>query len=394
MPSRLLTAIAPYVFWELDARREAMRAQGRELLDLGIGSPDQLIPDVVREAMHRAVEERALSGYPHFRAHPGLLTAIEGFLSTRFGVHVDPVREVVALAGSKEGLAELVLSHVNPGDVVLIPAVYYPVYARAPQLAGATPVCVPLLADGRLDLDAISAADLSRARLLIVNYPCNPTTASVSLDEFERLVAFARRHDVLLVSDLAYSELSYDGFVVPSVLQVPGAREVAVELHTCSKSFNMAGIRIGFAVGKAAAIRTLDQYRANIGYGVSTFAQRAGEAAFTHHAALVPPIVAEYRARRDALVAAFRAHDWPVEAPRSTMYLWLDVPPGYDDWQWVDALMQATGVVVTPGVAFGEAGRGHFRVSFVRPAADLALAAGHIAQFALTSPVPVPLPVP
>ncbi len=389
MSSRLLSAIAPYVFWELDARREAMRAQGRQLLDLGIGSPDQAIPDVVKEAMHRAVDEPALSGYPHFRAHPRLCTAFEGFLSSRFGVSVDPTRDVVALAGSKEGLAELVLAHVNPGDVVLIPAVYYPVYTRAPQLAGATPVCVPLLDDGRLDLDAVSAADLARARVLIVNYPCNPTTASVTLGEFERLVEFARRHALLLISDLAYSELAYDGFVVPSVLQVPGARDVAVELHTCSKSFNMAGIRIGCAVGNAAAIKTLDQYRANIGYGVSTFAQRAGEAAFTHHAALVPPIVAEYRARRDALVAAFRAHGWDVHAPRATMYLWLSVPPGYDDWQWVDALMQATGVVVTPGIAFGEAGRGHFRVSFVRPADDLTVAATQIAQFALAAPVPV-----
>jgi len=382
MPSGLLNAIPPYVFWELDARRAALRAQGRTLLDLGIGSPDQPIPAVVVEAMQRAAAEPALSGYPYFRAHPDFLGAVTAYLHARFGVSVDPTREVVALAGSKEGLAELVLSHVDPGDVVLIPAVYYPVYARAPQLAGATPVCVPLLEDGRLDLDAIDPASLARARMLVVNYPSNPTTATISLDEYGRLVDFARTHQLLLVSDLAYSELSYDGYTVPSALQVPGAKDVAVELHTCSKSFNMAGVRIAFVAGNPQAIDTLDQYRANIGYGVSTLAQRAGEAAFTHHASIVPGVVAEYRRRRDAIVQAFRDRAWSVIAPSATMYLWLKVPPGYEDWAWVDALMQGPGVVVTPGVAFGQAGRGHFRLSFVRPPEVLASAAALIAEFA------------
>ncbi len=390
MPSQLLSAIPPYVFWELDARRAALRAQGRTLLDLGIGSPDQPIPGVVVEAMQRAVAEPTLSGYPHFRGHPDFTGAVAAYLHARFGVSVDPTRDVVALAGSKEGLAELVLSHVNPGDVVLIPAVYYPVYARAPQLAGATPVCVPVLDDGRLDLESINPVSRARARMLIVNYPSNPTTATATLAEYGRLVQFARTHGLLLVSDLAYSELAYDGYTVPSVLQVPGAADVAVELHTCSKSFNMAGVRIAFAAGNSDALDALDQYRANIGYGVSTLAQRAGEAAFTHHAAIVPPVVAEYRRRRDAVVSAFRENGWPVSAPSATMYLWLRVPAGYDDWGWVDALMQGPGVVVTPGVAFGEAGRGHFRLSFVRPAADLTSAAALIAGFAATSPALVP----
>jgi LL-diaminopimelate aminotransferase len=383
MSSQLLAAIPPYVFWELDARRNALRAEGRSFIDVGIGSPDQAIAPVVLEAMQRAVTEPALSGYPYFRGHPAYFAAITRYVAERFAVTVDPTRELIALAGSKEGLAELVLAHVNPGDVVLIPAIYYPVYARAPQLAGATPVCVPFLADGRLDLDAIAPADLARARMLVVNYPSNPTTATVPLREYERLVEFARRHALLLVSDLAYSELAFDGFVVPSVLQVPGAKDVAVELHTCSKSFSMAGVRIAFMMGNAAAITALDDYRANIGYGVSTFAQRAGEAAFTHHATIVPPVVAEYRARRDAMVAAFNSQDWPVSAPSATMYLWLDVPAGYGDWDWVDALMQGPGVVVTPGIAFGETGRGHFRVSLVQPPSVLATAAARIASLRL-----------
>ena len=215
---------------------------------------------------------------------------------------------------------------------------------------------------------------------MIVNYPCNPTTVSVTLAELARLVAFAERHSLLLVSDLAYSELSFDGYTVPSVLQVPGAIKVAVELHSCSKSFNMAGLRIAFVAGNARAIEVLDQYRSNVGYGVSTMSQMAGATAFTHHAALIPPIVAEYKVRRDALVAAFNRGGWSVVAPNSTMYLWLDVPSGYGDWSWVEALMDGAGVVVTPGLAFGEAGTGHFRLSLVQPAEVLVQAAEAIIQ--------------
>lgn len=196
-------------------------------------------------------------------------------------------------------------------------------------------------------------------------------------------MAFAEQHDILLLSDLAYSELSFDGYVVPSVLQVPGASRVAVETHTCSKSFNMAGVRIAFVAGKQEAIARLDAYRSNIGYGVSTLSQLAGATAFAHAAELVPPIVTEYRARRDRLVAAMRAGGWDVASPAATMYLWLDVPAGFDDWGWVDALMAGPGVVVTPGIAFGDAGRGKFRVSLVQNGDTLAAAAAGI-----TSTVP------
>ena len=380
MTSRTLSAIPPYIFWELDARRNAARAAGRTLIDLGIGSPDQPIPGVVIEEMQRVAADRGLSRYPHFKGSESFVAAVAKYMHERFAVALDPTRELMALAGSKEGIAELVLSHCNPGDVVLVPEVYYPVYARASQLAGATPVFMPILSDGTLDLDAIAPTDLARARIMIVNYPCNPTTASVTLAELARLVAFAERNSLLLVSDLAYSELSFDGYTVPSVLQVPGAMKVAVELHTCSKSFNMAGLRIAFVAGNARAIEILDQYRSNVGYGVSTMSQMAGATAFTHHVALIPPIVAEYKVRRDALVAAFNRGGWNVVAPNSTMYLWLDVPPGYGDWSWVEALMDGAGVVVTPGLAFGEAGTGHFRLSLVQPADVLVQAAEAIIQ--------------
>lgn len=385
-PSALLGALPPYVFYELDARRAKARAAGRALIDVGIGSPDGPIPPVVVEAMQRAAADRGLSGYPAFRVHPGLAEATAAYFATRFGVTVDPGREVLALAGSKEGLAELVLASVNPGDVVLIPAVHYPVYARAPRLAGGRAVPVPVDAAGMLQLERVAPADLARARMLVVNYPSNPTTATATLEELGRLLAFAEAHDLLLVSDLAYGELGFDGEAVPSVLQLPGAMARAVELHTCSKSFNMAGVRIAVMVGHRGALDLLDSYRSNIGYGVSTLAQVAGAAAFAHHASIVPPIVAEYQRRRDALVAALRRGGWPVTPPRASMYLWLPVPDGVDDWGWVDALIDGPGVVVTPGVAFGEAGQGRYRVSLVQPVDRLEAAAAGLVAAAASLP--------
>lgn len=376
--SATLDSIPPYVFYELDDRRAAARAVGKTLIDVGIGSPDGPIPAVVIETMQRVAAERPLSGYPYFRAHPAFQCAVAGYLERRFGVTIEPATEMLALAGSKEGIAELILAHAKPGDVVLVPEVYYPVYARATLLAGAEPVFVPFLPDGRLDLDAITPQQAQRARVMIVNYPGNPTTSSVSLDELARYVEFATAHDIVLLSDLAYSELSFDGYAVPSALQVPGAKAVAVELHTCSKSFNMAGVRSAFIAGNRAAIARLDAYRANIGYGASTLAQLAGATAFDNAEQIVPPIVAEYRVRRDAFAAAMNAGGWAVTAPRATMYFWLDVPEAYDDWAWVDALIAGPGVVVTPGMAFGAAGKGKFRVSLVQGADRLREAAAGI----------------
>lgn len=367
--SNKLGSIPPYVFWELDARRATLRAAGKSLVDFGIGSPDQPVPDAVVEAIRVAAGERTLSGYPHFSGHPEFRSTIAAFMQDRFGVAIDPENEVMPVAGSKEGLAEIVLAMCNPGDVVLIPEIHYPVYARAPQLAGAVPVFVPFAKDGsgRMMLESISADDLARAKIMIVNYPSNPTTAVATREELARIVAFAERHGLLIVSDLAYSELSYDGLVVPSILELEGAKDVAIEMHTCSKSFNMAGLRIGFAVGNAEAINVLDMYRSNVGYGVSTLPQRAAIAAFKDHRTITPPIVAEYKRRRDGLGKALQDNGWNVTVPNATMYFWLDVPKGFDDWGWVDALMQGPGIVVTPGIAFGAAGAGKFRMSLVQP---------------------------
>ncbi len=376
-----LRRLPAYVFAELDRRKAAARARGIALVDLGIGSPDLPIAPGILDALATAARDPSAHGYPPFRGIPRFFDAIQGFMRSRFGVDVEPSREALALSGAKEGIAQLLMALCSPGDVVLVPEIYYPVYARAAWLAGADVRWVRMRKDDDflLDLDAIPEEDARRARLLIVNYPNNPTGASADRAFYERAVAFARETDTLLMSDLAYSELTFDGSTAPSALEIDGARDVTIEFHSFSKTFSMAGLRIGFAVGNAEAIEALAAYRTNVGYGTPTAVQHAASYALDHRAELVPPKVAAYRARRDAMSSAFAAAGWRIPVPPASMYLWLPVPEGVDDWAWVQTLIDEDGVVVTPGVAFGDGGRGFFRISLVRDEATLARAASAIA---------------
>jgi LL-diaminopimelate aminotransferase len=384
-PTALLTELPPYVFAELDRLKARARARGQALLDLGIGSPDQPVPAPVAEALAQAAADPALRGYPPFRGLPRFFDAVATFMRVRFGVTLgDPSREIVALSGAKEGIAQLIAAYCGPGDVALVPAVYYPVYARAALLNGAgVEFVATTAATGFLpDLDTIPRETLQRAKLLIVNYPNNPTGAVADLAFYERAVAFARRHDLLLVSDLAYSELTYGGYVAPSALQVPGARDCVVEFHSCSKSFHMAGMRIGFAVGNAEALDALAAFRTNVGYGTPTAVQHAAAYALEHAAELTRPVVASYGARRAAVVDALAGAGWPADVPPATMYAWLPVPGGFGEWEWVTSLIDREGLVVTPGSAFGPGGAGYFRLSFVAPPEALADAVTRLAGVA------------
>jgi LL-diaminopimelate aminotransferase len=376
-----LRSLPPYVFAELDTLKAAARARGAALVDLGIGSPDLPMAQGIIETLTSAVREPGIQGYPPFRGAPRFFDAIGAFMQSRFGVAVDAPQESLALSGAKEGIAEIIAALCGPGDVVLVPEIYYPVYARATWLVGAEVRWIPMRAANGfvLDLDAIPVEDARRARIMIVNYPNNPTGARVDREFYDRAVAFVRRHELLLVSDVAYSELTFGGTPAPSALESDPGREVTLEFHSCSKMFSMAGLRIGFAVGNATAVEALAAYRTNVGYGTPTAVQYAAAYALEHHAELVPPKVAAYRSRRDAMAAAFRGAGWGVAVPDATMYLWLPVPEGVDDWQWVKALIERENVVVTPGIAFGEGGRGFFRISLVRDEATLAAAAVKIA---------------
>jgi LL-diaminopimelate aminotransferase len=377
-----LASLPPYVFSALEQRKVAARAAGHRFRDLGIGSPDQPTPAPIVEALRQAALDSALNPYPPFRGSDRLLTAAARYLATRFGTEFDPTRELVALAGSKEGIAETLGALCGPGDIVLAPSLSYPVYVRAPQMFGAEVYSVPMRADAgwQLDLDAIPADVLRRARVLIANYPNNPTGAMATRADLAALVAFATHHKLVLVHDLAYAELTFDGLVAPSVFEIPGARAVAVEFHSCSKSFNMAGVRIGFVAGRSDVLDALLAFRSNVGYGVSMPVQYAGAFALDHVRDLTAPIVAEYQARRDALYGALQAHGWDVTPPQAAMYAWLPLPDGMEAWDAVERLLMDAQVMMTPGLAFGAAGARYFRLSLVASADELAAAAGRIAQ--------------
>ncbi len=376
-----LRRLPPYVFAELDRLKLAARATGRQLVDLGIGSPDLPMAPGVIAALDQAARQPGIQGYPPFLGTPRLFSAIGQFMRDRFDVNIDPASEALVLTGAKEGISSIIAALCDPGDVVLVPAIYYPVYARASWLIGAEVKFIPMRADSGfvVDFDALEWGDLQRAKIMIVNYPNNPTGARVDRDFYDRAVAFARKHNLLLVSDLAYSELTFDGKRAPSALESDPKHEVTIEFHSCSKTFSMAGLRIGFGVGNAAAIGALAAYRSNLGYGTATPIQHAAAYALEHHRELVPSTVALYKGRRDAMASAFRRAGWDVPVPDATMYFWLPVPGGVDDWDWVNALMDNDGIVVTPGVAFGDAGRGYFRISLVRDEQTLSDAATKIA---------------
>jgi LL-diaminopimelate aminotransferase len=333
-----------------------------------------------------ALDEIPVHGYPSFRGDPVFRSAVARFMQVRFGVELDPDTQVLALSGAKEGLAQVAMSYCSAGTCALIPDICYPVHARAPLLNGADVHYLPLAADKGflIDFDAaereLSSDVLRRAKIILVNYPNNPTGAVAPREFYARAVAFARKHHLVLVSDLAYSELTYEHGVAPSVFEVDGAQDVAVEFHSCSKMFNMAGLRLGFAVGNRDILDSIAAYRTNVGYGTPTAIQRAGAYAFDHYQELGSRARERYRARRDVAVQTFRECGWKITAPPATMYIWLPVPLGYAEWDWVHALLDRAQVVVTPGTAFGPGGAGYFRISLVANEEMLVRAIHSIAQ--------------
>lgn len=370
-PTSSLRALPPYVFAELDRVKAAARARGLQFTDLGIGSPDAPTSPAIIDALTAAAHDTNGHGYPPFRGTTRFLEAAARFMHARFGVPVDPVKQVLALSGSKEGLAQVMMAYCGPGDVALVPDIFYPVHARAPLLNGAEVYYLPMRAENgflpKLDPAApdIPADVLRRAKVLLINYPNNPTGAVATHAFYQQAVAFARKHNLVLVSDLAYSELTYDGYVAPSILEVDGAGECAVEFHSCSKSFNMAGFRLGFCVGNPDIIETIAAYRTNIGYGTPPAIQAAGAYAFDHYRELGAQSRDRYRERRDAVASAFREIGWHIDPPKAAMYIWLPIPHGYTDWEWTHALLNHANVVVTPGLTFGPGGAGYFRISLV-----------------------------
>ncbi len=382
-PAKRLQQFPPYVFAALGSRIRDLQAQGVDVIRLDIGSPDLPPPADIVDALAEAARRPDNHGYPSFTGTPALRRAIAGYYAQRFGVDLNPETEVLPLIGSKEGIAHLALAWLDANDVALVPDPGYPVYGMGALIAGAEPYAAPLLAENQYlpDLDAIPAAVVQRARLLWLNYPNNPTGATADLAFFERAVAFARRHDLLLCHDAPYCDVGFDGYQAPSLLQVPGAREVAIEFNSLSKSHNMAGWRIGMAVGHAQVLAALLKVKSNIDTGIFQGVQAAAVAALTGDQAWLGERNAIYQARRDLVLEGLHQAGLSAATPRAGLYVWAAIPANTTAGGFAERLLVQTGVSVTPGSAFGAHGEGYIRISLGIDTDRLTSAMQRIATF-------------
>ncbi len=367
--SRRLDLLPPYLFAEISRTVGRLRAEGRDVISLGIGDPDLPTPQPIVDALCEAARDPANHRYPETEGLPELRAAIADWYRRRFGVELDPNAEVVPLIGSKEGIAHIPLAVIDPGDLVLVPDPGYPVYTSGAVFAGGEVFYVGLKADrGFLpDLGAVPTDVARRARLLWLNYPNNPTGATADEEFFREVVEFARQFDIVVCHDAAYSEVAFDGYRPASFLQVPGARDVGVEFHSLSKTYNMTGWRVGMAVGNAEVIQALTRVKTNFDSGIPQATQRAAITALRGPDGWVEANNRVYRRRRDLAVEALRAAGFEVRPPRATFYLWVPTPDGQPSIQFALRLLEATAVVVTPGVGFGPGGEGYFRISLTTP---------------------------
>ena len=368
-PSKRLDAIPPYKFAELEKQVADKRAAGIDVISLGIGDPDYPTFDYVVEAMQAAVADPGTQNYPSNRGREEFREGLARFYSQRFGVEIDPESEVIPAIGAKECIYNLCFAFLDPGDVALASDPGYPVYTGGPLLAGAESVLLPLEPELGFapDLDMLADDDLARARLMFINYPNNPTGAVVPDGFFERVVELAREHEILVVHDNAYSETTYDGYVAPSFLATPGAKEVGVEVFSLSKGFNMTGWRCAAILGNADAISTYWRLKTNVDSGLYEAVQLAGVAALDGAPLQVDEMNAIYARRRDLVVEALREIGVEVEAPKGTIYVWAPVPDGHTSTSFAELALEDAGVVLSPGSMYGPSGEGFFRISLTTP---------------------------
>lgn len=363
--ARRIQKLPPYLFAEIDKKIAKAKAEGVDVISLGIGDPDRPTPDNIVQELIKQAQNPATHRYPSYEGMPGFRRAVADWYKRRFDVDLDPDTEVISLIGSKEGIAHISLCFVDPGDINLVPDPGYPVYAIGTLFAGGESYKMPLLAENGFlpDLDAIPADVAKKARLMFLNYPNNPTGAVATEDFFKKVIEFAKANDIIVCHDAAYTEVAFDGFEPPSFLQVPGAKEVGIEFHSLSKTYNMTGWRIGWAAGNPVVIEALGRVKTNIDSGVWEAIQYAGIEALTGPQDAIGKMRDLYARRRDVVISGLRELGWDIEKPKATIYVWAKVPEGYTSTSFAAMLLEKTGVVVTPGVGYGEYGEGYFRIS-------------------------------
>jgi len=361
--SERLKALPPYLFRELDRLRDEVKASGVDIIDFGVGDPDLPTPRHIVEAIKKAVENPSTHRYPSYSGMNDFRDAVARWYERRFGVKLDPPTEVITLIGSKEGIAHIPLAFLNPGDVSLVPSPAYPVYHTGTILASGISYFMPLEEkNGFLpNLNAIPEDVAQKAKLMFLNYPNNPTSAVADREFFEKVVAFAKKYDVIVCHDAAYSELAFDGYKPMSFMEVDGAKEIGIEFHSLSKTYNMTGWRLGFAVGNAEVVRALGQVKSNVDSGAFNAVQIAGIAALEGNQDCVVEMCRIYQERRDILVAGLREVGLNPQIPKATFYVWCPVPDGMSSTEFSMRLLKEAGIVVTPGNGFGDPGEGYVR---------------------------------
>ncbi|WP_435021500.1 LL-diaminopimelate aminotransferase [Tundrisphaera sp. TA3] len=359
-----LQKLPPYLFAEIDKKKKAALAAGRDVINLGVGDPDRPTPAPIIKSLQHHVENPAFHQYALDQGAPELRLSIAAFCKKRYGIDLDPNSEILPLIGSKEGIAHFPLAVLNPGDISLVPDPCYPVYRSSSTFAGADVYTMPLEPGlgFRPDLDSIPADVYHRARLMFLNYPNNPTGGSADLAFFEKVAGLAQAHNLVIAQDAAYNEMYFET-PPPSMLQIPGAKEHTVEFHSLSKTFNMTGWRVGFAIGGAPLIAALAQVKANTDSGIFTAIQHAAKAALDEYDTITPPLRALYKERRDAFVAGMRGLGWEVPTPEATFYVWMPCPKGYTSTELASRLLDEADLVMTPGLGFGRTADGYIRAA-------------------------------
>ena len=362
-----LSALPPYVFARLDELKARAREQGLDLIDLGMGNPDGAAPQPVIDAAIAALQDPLNHGYPPFEGTASFRASITAWYKRCYGVELNSDSEALPLIGSKEGLGHLAMAYVDPGDIILVPTPSYPAHFRGPLIAGAKihPIHLCAAQNWLIDFQAIPEDIARQAKILYFNYPNNPTTATAPREFFEEAVKFARHYEILLVHDLCYAELAFDGYQPTSLLEIPGAKEIGVEFHTLSKTYNMAGWRVGFVVGNSKIIQGLRTLKTNLDYGIFSAVQKAAETALQLPDKYIKDVQHRYSTRRDFLIQGLEELGWKIAPSKATMYLWIETPVGQGSTEFALDVLQKTGVVITPGNAFGEAGEGYVRISLI-----------------------------
>ncbi|MBN1586985.1 MAG: LL-diaminopimelate aminotransferase [Candidatus Omnitrophica bacterium] len=362
--AKRLIQLPPYLFVEIDKAKRRAKEEGKPIIDLGIGDPDQGTPQPIVDALSKAAQDSKYHHYALDAGLPQLRRGIAGWMQQRYGVELNPQTEILPLIGSKEGISHLAWALLNPGDAALVPDPGYPLYANTTILAGAEPIAVPLKIENAFlpELDKIPDKAWERSPLMYLNYPNNPTGAACELGLFEEVVDRARKYGTLIAQDAAYSEMCYDGYRAPSILQVPGAKETAIEFHSFSKTFNMTGWRLGWVCGNAEALAALGQMKSNVDSGIFEVVQLAGLEALALGESFIEQSCVAYARRRNCLVQGLRAQGWDAPNPKATFYVWVPVPKGLGSSAEVaKLLLDKADLVVTPGNGFGKFGEGYIR---------------------------------